>query len=48
MVQHASADDLIERLAELPDLLNGKLVEIKIPQAVFTLQTLACGAGWSG
>src|SRR5215472_14517751 len=38
MVEHACADDLVERSAELPDLFDRKPMEIEVAQAVFSLK----------
>src|SRR5215468_12406601 len=37
-MQHAGADDLVERSAEFPDLLDRELMGIKVLQAGFALQ----------
>ena len=34
MVKHASADDLVERLAKLPDVFDRKLMELQISYVV--------------
>ena len=38
MVEHARADDLVECLAELPDLLDRQPMEIEVLQSIFLLK----------
>ena len=45
MVQHAGADDLIERLTQLADVFDRKPAEVEILQFVFSLKVAACGRG---
>ena len=44
MVKHARADDLVERLAKLPDALDRKLVELQIPYVMLVLEGRGYGA----
>ena len=44
MVKHACADDLVERLAKLPDPLDRKLVELQISYVVLAVEDHAYGA----
>ena len=47
MVEHAGADDLVEGLAELPDLLDREPMQIEVSQADIFAEDRACGAGSS-
>ena len=47
VVEHAGADDLVEHLAELPDLLDREPMEIEISQADIFAEDRACSAGSS-
>src|SRR5271167_1428822 len=38
MVEHAGADDLVEQLAEFPDLLDRHPMKIEVLQAIFSLK----------
>src|SRR5882724_7568497 len=37
-MEHAGADDLVEHLAELPDLLDRKTMQIEVLQSIFLLK----------
>ena len=40
MMENASADDLIEAALQFTGLLNGKLVDLKIAEILFSLEFL--------
>ena len=44
VVKHARADNLVERLAKLPDPLDRKPVELQISYVMLLLEDHGCGA----
>ena len=44
VVKHARANDLVERLAKLPNPLDRKPVELQISYVVLLLEDRGCGA----